>query len=256
MLKQFHWRLFMVLRNGQLDQVIPDLIGGEGEQHAARGRVRQLECRAHRQCGNERHIAAFPSHDGGTAIAEHAQQGGQSRSGNQLRHRFTGEAQMINTREGGRADAYRRRTEVVEAGDFILYCETACHQAREIAMREAVWHADSARQISEGRRLTRLDKRKKNLRCLVGRLNPAPSSAIAGSSRWHVVRRLRRRFCDGFFCFCQSRRYSSQKGGEPRIPGARATFEFITGDVTGIQPAPGKQMTRASALRRRSGRMR
>ena len=106
---------------------------------------------------------------------------------------------MINSGEGGRADAYRRRPKVVVTGDFILYCETACHQAREIAMREAVWHADSARQISEGRRLTRLDKCKKNLRCLVGGLNPAPSSAIAGSSRWQVVRRHRRWFCDGFF---------------------------------------------------------
>ncbi|MCY1247537.1 hypothetical protein D9M72_608780 [compost metagenome] len=79
-------------------------------------------------------------------------------------------------------------------------------------MREAVWHADGARQIAEGCRLTRLDKRKKNLRCLVGRLNPASSSAIAGSSRWRVVRRHRRWFRDGFFCFCQSRRYSSRKG--------------------------------------------
>lgn len=91
-------------------------------------------------------------------------------------------------------------------------------------MREAVWHADGARQISEGCRLTRLDKRKKNLRCLVSRLNPAPSSAIAGSSRWQVARRHRRWFCDGFFLLLSKPSILLSEGGEPRIPGARTTL--------------------------------
>ena len=178
MLEQFRWRLLEITGDSQLDQIIPDLLRCECQQYSSGRRIGQLECRANRQRGDKRNKTALPTNDGRAAIPQDAEQCRKSRTGYQLRHGFACKAQMIDTRQRRSAYANRGRSQVIKTGDFILNRQAARHQTRQIAVRETIWHADGARQVTQGRRLSCVDKGEENFRCLVSRLNAAPPSAF------------------------------------------------------------------------------